>query len=544
MLSAVPYAEPGDELEAGLAAMWRELLETERVGIDDDFFELGGHSLKAAVLAANVQRQYQTELPLRQLFRTPTIRGLAAWLREADRSGYGVIRPVPERASYPASAAQQRMYIMQQSDPSSTAYHVPLLLRLRGELDEERLADAFDRLTARHESLRTAFGLSEGQVVQFIAQSGGAAIERDRSSVFGCTPEEALERLQDWLDLPFDLGQPPFRVRIARLAEEDHLLLINLHHIITDGVSTHVLVEQFEALYNGEQLPAPALQYKDYASWQEERLASPETATRLAYWQRQLGGYAGALRFPAGSGEDGVFVGQIDPALSDELRRLARQSDMTPFMVLLAAYQILLGKHAGASDVAVATPVAGRPHAELQAMVGLFVNTVVIRNSPLGSKPLAAYLAEVRAACLEAFEHQDVPFDWLARTLPGPAPEGRQPLLQTMFVMQNTDIRPPALRGLRAEGLSQARIAAKADLALQAFDSENGGYTLRLEYRGGAIARDAAERMVGRYVKLLRELASHPERTIDALQLLEESELAAIAAVANANRQLTDTFDF
>lgn len=554
--SAVPYEEAGDELEAALVSMWLELLETDRIGVHDDFFELGGHSLKAVVLASNVQRRFQIELPLRQLFRTPTVRGLAAWMQSGDRSEWSAIRPVQEQPHYPASSAQRRMYLMQQSDPGSSSYHIPLLLRLTGKLDADRTAGAIRELTARHEALRTMFGMADGKVVQRIDPLYVPVIEWDDASVLGCPPEEAMLRLQSWLDEPFDLSQPPLRVRIARLAEEEHLLLINVHHIVSDGVSTRILVDQFEALYNGDPLPESGIRYIDYANWQQEQLASPAAASQLAYWQARLGDYRGALRFPANQGRfprlgdeaclqgDGFLIGRIDPELTGRLKRLARQSEATLFMVLLAAYQILLSKFTGQQDIAVGTPVAGRTRTELQSVIGLFVNTLVIRNSPLPELTAQAYLAEVRSACLEAFEHQDVPFDHVLRALPSPIASGRHSLVQAMFVMQNTDVKPPSLLGLRAEGVRPARISAKSDLALQAFENGDGGYELRWEHRGAAIDRSAAEQMASRYIRLLNELAEQPDCAIRALKLLEDDEREKLADVTIARRQLTDTFDF
>ena len=361
--TGMAYVAPRNETEQVLAEIWQELLGVAQVGVHDNFFDLGGHSLKAMMLISRIHRQFEVEVGLRDVFRHPVLKELAAVIAVQGKSEYATISQVEERPYYPVSSAQKRMYVLSEMEGAGTSYNTPFVLRLEGKLDRERLKAAMNQLIARHEALRTSFELSGEDVVQIIHPSVAFTLGEKR-----CTEAEAKARVEAFIR-PFDLTQAPLlRVEVLQLAEENHLLLLDMHHIISDGVSMGVFVEEFARLYTGEALPEMRIQYKDYAVWEQERQDSEAMKAHEAYWLERFGGELPVMQLPLDNPRSALQQSEgdrmaftLDRELTTGLRRLAEETETTLYMVLLTAYKTLLFRYTGQEDLIVGTPVAGGP---------------------------------------------------------------------------------------------------------------------------------------------------------------------------------------
>jgi amino acid adenylation domain-containing protein/non-ribosomal peptide synthase protein (TIGR01720 family)/FkbM family methyltransferase len=531
---------PAEELVAGI---WAEVLGLASVGVGDDFFVLGGHSLLATRVMSRLRRVLGVELPLRALFATPTVAGLAAAAEQARRRERGVAAPPlgrVERQGEPAlSYAQQRLWFLDQLEPDSPLYNLPTAVRLEGDLDVPALEGSLREIVRRHEVLRTRFPLRAGRPVQEIAPAvdlrlavvdlAGLEPRRREGEAMALARAEALQ--------PFDLARGPvFRAWMVRLGQREHALLATLHHIASDGWSAGVLRRElgrlYEALTRGGEpsLPELPLQYADYAAWQRSWLDAGGLTVETEYWRRRLAGMPEVLELPAdrprpavrsirGAGHSFVLPG----ALTEALRALGRREGATLFMTLLAAFQALLGRYSG-EDVAVGAPVAGRNHLEIEELIGLFVNTLVLRVSLAGDPSFMEVVARVRETVLEAHEHQELPFDKLVEELQPERSLSHAPLFQVMFVLQ--PVAPePGLPGLSARPLLEGNgiETARFDLVLALAERAHGmlgllGYSLDL-FEAVTVARVA-----GHLANLLAGVAADPQCRFSELPLLSPGE--------------------
>ncbi|MCZ8521356.1 non-ribosomal peptide synthetase [Paenibacillus caseinilyticus] len=560
------YAAPRDKREAALARIWQELLGVERVGLRDHFFELGGHSLKAMSLAARIHKELHVEAALRDLFANPTLEEMTAHLGRLERSAYSAIAPVPEQPYYAVSSAQKRLYVLAQLEGLQTSYNMPGAFRLSGAWDKTRMEGAFAGMIGRHEALRTSFGLEGGEPVQYVHPSAAfelEALELEPYAAFGRqvfgTPQQPpqqgamplsisadadggpeLRRLVARFIRPFDLSRAPLlRAGLLPLPGGEALLLVDLHHIVSDGVSMNLFVREWLQLYRGETLQPLPLQYKDYAAWQRERLRGEEMQRQEAYWLERLAGELPVLNLPADDprpAQQSFEGGRVRLALPQELTRqlqaLCAAEGLTLSMLLLASFQVLLARYSGQEDVIVGMPVAGRPHADLDSVLGMFVNTLALRGRPQGEKTFLEFLREVKEGALEAYEHQDYPFEQLVQQLQLPRDLSRNPVFDVMFVMQNTgQARPP-------QDITEGSITpfafdnpvSKFDLTLQAaerMDPERivpETIELELEYAAKLFSRASAERMIRHYEQLLGQIVQSPELKLAELEVLTAAE--------------------
>ncbi|MBG9807845.1 peptide synthetase, partial [Bacillus subtilis] len=411
---AETYTAPRNVTEMKLSQLWEDVLKNGPVGIHDNFFDRGGHSLKATALVSRIAKEFDVQVPLKDVFAHPTVEGLATVIREGTDSPYEAIKPAEKQETYPVSSAQKRIYVLQQLEDGGTGYNMPAVLELEGKLNPERMDRAFKELIKRHESLRTSFEQDAGgDPVQRIHDEVPFTLQ---TTVLGeRTEQEAAAAFIK----PFDLSQAPlFRAQIVKVSDERHLLLVDMHHIISDGVSVNILIREFGELYNNRKLPALRIQYKDYAVWQEGFKTGDAYKTQEAYWLKQLEGELPVLDLPADHARPPVrsFAGDkvsftLEPEVASGLHKLARENGSTLYMVLLAAYTAFLSRLSGQEDIIVGSPIAGRPHKDLEPILGMFVNTLALRTRPEGGKPFVQYLQEVRETALEAFEHQDYPFE-------------------------------------------------------------------------------------------------------------------------------------
>ncbi|CAH1202642.1 Plipastatin synthase subunit B [Paenibacillus plantiphilus] len=523
------YVAPGTLLEAKLQPIWQEILGVEQVGVTDDFFELGGHSLKAMMLITRVKKELETEVPLKTLFQRLTIRDIARYI-EGDSSmvsGFIAIEPAEPSDTYPVSSGQRRMFVMGQFENVGTAYNMPDALLLEGPLDADRLADAFQRLVERHEPLRTSFGMIGEEVVQRVHPSAELVIDYREAE----NAREAEQAVQTFIR-PFQLDIAPLiRVGLVRLEQERHLLLLDLHHIIADGVSIGLLIRDMAALYRGEQLPELRVQYKDFAHWQSGPAYSEQLKKDEAFWLEQFRDGVPTVDLPADYSRPLVreYAGDrvefsAAAGLAQRMRELASSQGATLFMVLLAAYKVLLAKYSGQEDLVVGTPSAGRSHDDVREMTGLFINTLALRSRPRASLAFTDFVAEVKNHSLEAFEHGEFPFEELVQKLGLTRDMSRNPLFDTMFLMQNMDKAELELEQLKLSAYPHSNDIAKFDLTFGVIEQDDGTLLFSIEYASSLYSRETAERLARHYVGLLEAIAADPSATLSSLDMLGAQE--------------------
>jgi amino acid adenylation domain-containing protein len=550
-LAEETYVAPRTPAEEVLAGIWAEVLRLERVGANDNFFELGGHSLLATRVVSRVRELFGVELPLRALFEGPTVAGLAGRVEEMRRAELPVLPPVVpagRTGPLPLSFAQERLWFIDRLDPGSATYNIPAALRLTGALDEAALERALGEIVRRHESLRTVFAEVDGSPVQVIAPFGGFALPVEDLSGLGEADREAAVRRRagEEASRPFDLAAGPlFRAALLRLGGEDHVLLLSVHHVVSDGWSMGVLFRELSALYTaylaGRESPLPelAVQYADYAVWQREQLAGEVLDRQLSYWREQLSGAPALLELPADRPRPAVRTHrgasvpvELSPELLERLQALGRSEGATLYMTLLGAFQVLLSKYAGSEDVVVGSPIAGRTRGEVEELIGFFVNTLVLRTDLSGNPSFRETLRRVREATLGAYAHQEVPFEKLVAELQPERSLSHSPLFQVMFTLQNAGGGGIALPGLRVNGVGAERANAQFDLSLTLTPTPQG---LRgaLNYSTDLFDRSTVNRMLGHLERVLEQVAADADVRLSELELLGPAERALVLEAWN-----------
>uniref|UniRef100_UPI00123AFC6B non-ribosomal peptide synthetase n=1 Tax=Paenibacillus tepidiphilus TaxID=2608683 RepID=UPI00123AFC6B len=519
------YEAPRDALERQLAELFAEVLGVKEVGIGDSFFERGGHSLKAMTLVSRIHQRLAVELPLRELFARPTVKTLADYVRSTEESGYGEIEPAVVQASYPLSSAQRRLYVLHEVEPESTRYNMPGVVELTGQLDGDRLKQAIRSVISRHESLRTSFMWIDGEPRQHVHE--------DVVLEWGCqdTEEAHARELARSFIQPFALDQAPLlRAGLLRLAEERHWLVWDMHHIVSDGVSMNLLVSDFMAAYAGQELAPLRVQYKDYAVWQQGTLGAEQMQGHEAYWLSVYAEEAPVLKLPADrtrpavSGSEGRQVyTEVDVKTAEALKRIAAETGATLYMVLLAAYNVWLHKYTGQSDIVVGTPVSGRTHGDTEPMIGVFVNTLALRNAPSRDKRFMDFVCEVKEQTLAAFEHQDYPFEELVEKLNVRRDMSRNPLFDTMLVLQNMEQARFGLAGVDVRPVEQDHQTTKFDITLNVQEGKQG-LQLLLEYSSALFGEETARRYLQHFVQLLSQIGEQPEARIEVYELVTPDE--------------------
>ncbi|MFC9774498.1 amino acid adenylation domain-containing protein [Paenibacillus chitinolyticus] len=519
------HTAPRTPLETDLAAIWQSVLGLEKVGVKDNFFELGGHSLRATTLVSRLRKELHVDFPLKDVFVYSTVEEMAQAIANLTQLSFSSIPKAEESDYYPLSSAQKRLFILQQLEGADQSYNMPGALLLEGALDRHRFEEAFRGLIARHETLRTGFGIINGEAVQRIYSDADFSVEHIRAS-----EEEAVEAVQKFIR-PFDLAAPPLlRVGLIELVEDRHILMFDMHHIVSDGVSMDVLVEEFVRLYSGEELEPLHIQYKDYAVWQQSEAQKEQLKRQEAYWLDVFWGELPVLELPTDFARPAVqsYEGQtleffVDAQKSEALKRLAAENGSTLYMVLLAAYTVLLHKYTAQEDLVVGTSIAGRTHGDVQPLIGMFVNTLAIRNYPAAGKTFLSYLQEVKETTLGAYEHQTYPFEELVEKVQTARDLSRNPIFDTMFSLQNLENKEFELEGLKLTSYPSEYGMAKFDLSLDVVE-ESGGLECSLEYATSLYKKETVERMAQHFEQLLGAIAEKPEAKIAELELLTLSE--------------------
>jgi natural product biosynthesis luciferase-like monooxygenase protein/amino acid adenylation domain-containing protein len=547
-VSQPEYVAPRSGTAEVLAQLWGEVLKIERVGAEDNFFDLGGHSLLATQLMARVRETFGVEIGLAKLFEDATVEGLAAEIEKELRGGIELRKkgPIAKRDAEERtqlSYSQQRLWFLEQLEPGGSAYNLSTALVLEGELHVQLLEQSLNDLIKRHEMLRTRFELNErGEPEQIVGEMETSRFELKVEVVDGGDDgdkwQEVKRLAEEEQRRPFDLGTGPLlRVRLLRVSEQEHVALFTLHHIISDGWSQGVAVEELGSLYTrlakGEGVdPEPlTIQYGDYAAWQRDWLRGDLLDLELEYWKRQMEGMSGVLALPTDRARpvrqsyDGAdIVGRLEDGLGQRLQQIAREENVTLYMLLLASLDVLLWRYSGQTDIAVGSPVANRTHKETEKLIGFFVNTLVLRNSVDGKERFTDFLKRVRETALGAYAHQDVPFERVVEELRPERDLGRSPLFQVMFVLQNLPPQELQLPGLKLRPLETESTVSKFDLTFSVSQLAEGGLQTFIEYNTALYDRETIERMWGHWEQILRGIAAEPHRPVRSLQMMKEPE--------------------
>ncbi len=521
------YAPPTNEIEKKLAAIWSEILGVQKTVIsrNDNFFNLGGHSLKATVLAARIHKEMNIKIPLAEIFKTPTIKGMFAYLNQARKERYGAIEPGEKKEYYVQSSAQKRMYILQQMEPGNINYNMPQFFLFTGPDEKEKLRLILKQLTARHESLRTSFHMVDDQPVQRIHDQVTLVVSEEE-------PGEAI--LQDFVR-PFDLTRAPLlRVGLVETEPQNYLLMIDMHHIISDALSQGILAAEFPSLFEGRDLLPLRLQYRDYAQWQQ----SPEQQFLIkqqeAYWLKEFSDELPVLELPADyprptiqsfAGDTAGFV--LDATATQSLKKLGENTNATLFMTILAVLQVLLAKLSGQEDIIVGTPIAGRRHDDLKKIIGMFVNTLPLRSCPAGEKTFTAFLHETKNCTLEALENQDYQFEDLVEKVKVSRDTGRNPVFDVLFNFLDRDNINNA-PGIKDQPLYQyKKNTAKFDLTLTVLNRQED-LLCSFEYCTRLFTPKTIDRITGYFKKIFDSIFENPGQKLSEIEIITAEEKSQI----------------
>ncbi|HEV2150667.1 MAG TPA: amino acid adenylation domain-containing protein, partial [Longimicrobiaceae bacterium] len=549
------HVAPRTTTEEILCGIWAEVLHTAPVGVEESFFDLGGHSLLVAQVVSRVRRAFGVELPLRALFEAPTVAAFAAHVEEAQQAGAAGaalrVARVPRDRDLPLSFAQQRLWLADRVEPGSSAYNMPFPLRLRGALDERALGRSLDALVRRHEALRTVFGERDGGPVQVVLPPAPVPVPVVDLRAYPDPAREA-ERLAGEESLrPFDLATGPLlRTLLLRLGEQDHVLCFTLHHIVSDGWSMDVMVHEVSALYAAfaagrePALPDLPVQYADYAAWQRAHVSGEALEAQMRFWKEALAGAPPLLEVPtdhpraAGRSPLGGACSFALPAeLTGALRALSRREGTTLFMTVLGAWQALLGRYAGQEDVMVGTPVAGRTQVETEGLIGFFVNMLAVRADLRGDPTWRELLGRVRETALEAYAHQDLPFERLVEELVTDRSLTHPPLFQVAFALhRNAPGEGLSLGSVEVDSFEVSEGAVRFDLELALVEGGEG-FRGVLTYRKALFEPETVERLIEHLEIMLESMVADPHRRISEVPLLRGAERARVLEAWNATAE-------
>lgn len=515
-------APPENEIEKKMAQIWSEILEIseEGIGIDDYFFKLNANSLNAIMLTSMIHKEFNVSVPLEKIFQLGTIRKLVQYINSAKKYRYVSIEPIEKKEYYPLSSAQKRLYILQQMDDQNTVYNVPLLHLLSYDLDKEKFKETMQRMIERHESLRTSFILRENESVQKINLPEEVPFEIEYYEV----RKEEVQKIIENFVKPFNLSQLPLiRVGLLAVGKRDHfILLLDMHHIITDAFSRKIFVKEFMALYAGEKLPSLKLHYKDYAEWQNCEKQQKIIKQQGDYWQKQFKGDIPSLNLPidyprakALDFSGGFFNLKLSNQLVSGIYDAASQADVTTNIFLLAALNLLISKYTGQHDIVVGSIILGRSHKDLENIIGFFINMIALRNQVVDQITFGEFLENVRLNSFNGYENQDYPFEELVNRLKIQRVPGKHPLVEVVLTYHDVDIIPGE-GGIGKEEVIPAvdfkmdYKNAHFDLLLHATPGEKQ-LSLTFEYASAIFKGSTIEKMAGHFQEILEQVVENPE---------------------------------
>ncbi len=531
------YAAPGNEVEEKLVETWQEILEVQPVGIHDNFFELGGHSLLAIRLISMIRKELGLEVKIGDVFDYPTIALLSKRIAgQEDRALLPTIEVKERPARIPLSFSQERLWFIDQLD-GSTQYHLPTILRLWGDLNTEALNYSLEQIVKRHEVLRTVFKEEGGVPFQHIKESGSNTLQKIAGHHFKENNEQLYDFIKQLVKAPFDLSKDNMlKVYLIELAPEDHVLVAVMHHISSDAWSTSIMVREVAELYNSfienrtPQLPAMDLQYADYSIWQRNNLKGEAFEKKVAYWKEKMKEVA-VLQLPTDykrpstqSTKGSTATFKIEKELSEQLNALNKKEGTTLFITLQAVYKALLYRYSGQSDISIGTSIARREQQQLEGLIGFFVNTLALRDEVNGEQSFKELLRQVRTTTMEAYAHQEVPFEKVVEVVVRERDKSRSPLFQVMLVLKNTPDVPELKLGdviLTAEGHHHTTVKFEITFFV---NETAGGLQCSVQYCSELYTAETIKRMTDHFTELLKSVVKDPEEKIDFLQMLTEEE--------------------
>ncbi len=539
------YMAPQTDMQKQLAAIWQEVLRKEQIGIHDNFFELGGDSLQAMQVVARIRNMFGTGLPFRTFFENPTI----GQISQAIESNKYVMEqlsltPVSRDQDIPLSSSQIRLWFLNEFEKNSATYNMPIAFKVEGELDIAILQRVIDKIVNRHESLRTTFTATDGQPRQIIHKHLRVPVEYINLS--DLTLESRSEAAQNLADkeanTPFDLkGGPLFRIKVISLGPQEYVLLMTIHHIISDGWSVGIIAKEMTELYRSHKagapidLPSLPLQYPDFAYWQRQWLQGDFLKSQINYWRDQLKGVPPLLELPLDFPRPAVesFRGKVihfnlDAQLCRQARTLSQRHGVTFFMTLQTIFVMLLSRYSSQEDIVIGTPIANRHTRDLESIVGFFVNTLVLRTDLSGNPTFPELLKKVRRTNLEAYDHPHVPFEQLVEELNPQRNLSHSPWFQVMFVLQNTPLEMSPLENLKLTLLNQENLTAKFDLILEFIEQTDGLFGI-IQFNKDLFKPETIERMARHYERLLEQAVADPDKNISEYTLLDHQEAETIS---------------
>ncbi|OAB42666.1 non-ribosomal peptide synthetase, partial [Paenibacillus glacialis] len=561
---------PRTTLEADVVEVWQDVLGFGDFSIYDDFFELGGHSLKAAVLAGRIHAKIGIEVPLGILFQAPTVALMAAWISDEVSRNDGQFTPTyeriqrqPDRVNYPMSRAQRRLYLLGLLSVEDTAYNLSFVLHMRGRLDVAKLEEAFVAVITRHEILRTTFhyeGIEFNQRIHANVMFDLDIIELSEDEKSNMLSDATIVTTKAFIDelmlkfiQPFNLETGPLlRVGLVSLDQDSHLLLLDMHHIVSDGVSIGVLVKELTDLYGGNSPLDLPIQYRDYSVWQEQRLQGASYAGHEEHWLQTFEGELPVLELPTDKTRPSVqsYEGRtisftLNAEVAQGARRLASENNTTLYTVLLCAYAILLGRYSGQEDMIIGTPVAGRSHVDVEGLIGMFVNTVAVRTRPEDAQTLGEFVNLLHHEVLLALEHQEYPFEELVERLAIEKDQSRNPLFDTMFILQNMDQSVLKAGELTFVQLQFDPGVSKFDLTMIAAESGNE-IVFTLEYATSLFHEETIQRLARHYRAIVSEMtvSDGSTRRLGELVIMDDEEKAQLLTVFNRSASEVGTEGF
>ncbi len=538
------YESPRNEIEEKLVKVWEEVLDRNHIGINDNYFDLGGHSLKAALIMAKIKKEFEVQIEVRKLFENPTVKTLARIIEKADKKEYVTISKAEEKEFYKASSAEKRIFTLWEMDKLNTVYNIPMILEIQEKMDNRKVEIILNKLIERHEALRTSFKVMDGEIVQKIHNEWKLDYEYEEVN------EKMIKEKVDDFTKPFDLTRAPLmRSKLIKCEDKKYIFMLDVHHIVSDGVSMSVLMKEFMKLYNDEKLEQPILQYRDYSEWQNSLEENGVIEKQEEYWLNRLNGELPILKFETDyerpkvqSYEGNRLNFAMDKELKEKLNNIAKDTGTTLYMVLLAAYNVMLSKYSGQEDIIVGTAQAGRSQAELEDTVGMFVNTVALRNYPNGNKTFREFLNELKNNTLRDFENLDYQFDDLVNKLSLKRDVSRNPVFDVMFVLENMDFGLDK-NEMKIKMVESESTISKFDFTLTGIETKKG-MDFSLTYCSKLFKAETMEKMKNHYINLIKEAANNIDIKLCEIKMLSAEELKEYEEYIDDEKVQVDDFDF
>lgn len=516
---------PSNEIERVLCEIWKEILEINEISTDDDFFEIGGHSLKVNLMILNIAKRLKVDVPFQEVFNNPTIKELGEYISKLNKTDFIAIEKAPIQEYYQVSSAQKSMFLLQQIAPTSTNYNLSTVVKIDGDFDIIKMKDSFEKLVNRHETLRTSFEMVDGNIVQIIHND--VELQFQNYKVDMNNYEDEINKFIR----PFDLSENSLlRVAVMEINEKEAILAIDMHHIISDGVSMNILIEEFFKLYNNYDLEELKLQYKDFAVWQEDFFKSDKIKKEEEYWKKQFNKLPSELIMPYDfkRPKDREYFGEtikfeLSPDIANKLDSLAKNNNTTVNIVMYSIYAILISLYTNSNDIVIGSLVSGRNHIDLQKIVGMFANSIPIRTNIDTSCSFTEVLENVKDIMIKSYENSDCPFETIVRNLNIKTKQNKNPLFNTMLVFhsQFNAKNNSSTENMKFSRLLYNRNSSTLDFKLDIMENVQGGYDCYLEYSTELFLRNTMDKFIMYFNKIINIILENPQEIISNIVLFD-----------------------